>query len=138
MDIESLYPFVTEAIRRAEALEDLNDPGTPLAYLEVSNLEERIAEVLPASDPEGALARRGAVRAALAAKDLARARELAQRYLTESGADAELRSELLRLAEQAERPFTTRFPHAVAQFGVQEIRRLALAFKQQAAPFPIG
>ncbi len=83
MSIETLYPLVTEAIRRAEALEDLGDPQAPAAQLEVSLLEERIAETLPASDPEGALARRGAVRAALAAKDLNRARRLTARFLEE-------------------------------------------------------
>lgn len=138
MSAELFYPLVTEAIRRAETLEDLGAPGTPAAFLDVSLLEEKIAETLPASDPEGALARRGAVRAALAARDLGRARQLAERFLAEAGIDAESREELLRLSKQAERSSAARFPHAVARYGLSEIRRLAQAFARQEAPFPIG
>ncbi|MEA2600701.1 MAG: hypothetical protein QOF89_1693 [Acidobacteriota bacterium] len=102
MSVEFLYPLITEAIRRAEALEDLGAPDTQLAYREVSLLEERIAKFLPACDPEGALARRGAVRAALAAKDIARAQKLGERFLAEADCGAELRAELLELSEQAD------------------------------------
>jgi hypothetical protein len=138
MSIEFLYPLITEAIRRAEVLEDLRAPGARSAHLDVSLLEEKIAEILPASDPEGGLARRGAVRAALAAKETVRAQQLAERFLAEAGSDAELRPELLQLLEQAERSVANRFPHVVASFGMQEVRRLAQAFIQQGAPFPIG
>jgi len=103
MSLEFLYPLITEAIRRAESLEDLGAPGALAARLDVSRLEERIAEILPPSNPEGALARRGAVRAALAARQVARAQQLAERYLAEAGADANSRAEILRLVEQAER-----------------------------------
>ena len=97
MSVELLYPLLTEAVRRTETLEDLGAPGTRSAYLDVSLLEERVAEVLPASDPEGALARRGAVRAALAAREVARAQQLAERFIAEAECDAELRAELRRL-----------------------------------------
>lgn len=138
MSIEALYPLITEAIRRAETLEDLHAPGARSAYLDVSLLEERAAEVLPASDPEGALARRGAVRAALAAKELTRAQQLAERFLAETGTDADLRVALLQFVEQAERSIAARYPHVAARFGLAEIRRLARALIQQGAPFPIG
>jgi hypothetical protein len=101
MSAELFYPLVTEAIRRAETLEDLGAPGTSAAFLDVSLLEEKIAETLPASDPEGALARRGAVRAALSARDPGRARQLAERFLAEPDIDAEAREELLQLSKQA-------------------------------------
>jgi hypothetical protein len=84
MSIENLYPLVSEAIQRAETLEDLGAPGARSAHLDVSLLEEKIAELLPASDPEGALARRGAVRAAFAAGELTRARKLAEEFLAEA------------------------------------------------------
>jgi hypothetical protein len=139
MKIEELYPLVSEAIRRAETLEDLGAPGTCSAYQDVSLLEEKVAEILPASDPEGALARRGAVRAALAAKELARAQQLAERFLAEAGGDAaELRAELLRLSEQADRSAAARFPKVAARFGMSEVRRLARALIRQQAPFPIS
>jgi len=101
MTAEQLYPLVTEAIRRAETLDDLKAPGTSAAYLDVSLLEEKISESLPASDPEGAIARRGAVRAALSARDLGRAKQLAERFLAEDEVDAELREELLQLSREA-------------------------------------
>jgi hypothetical protein len=137
MDLEILYPLITEAIRRAETLEDLRAPGVHGAYLDVSLLEEKVAEVLPASDPEGALARRGAVRAALAARDITRARELTDRFLAEAGT-GELRDELLKLKEQAERAVAARYPRVAATIGILEVQRLARAFIQQGAPFPIG
>lgn len=138
MNTDELYPLVSEAIRRAETLDDLGAPGARSAYQDVSLLEEKVAEVLPASDPEGALARRGAVRAALAAKELARAQQLAERFLAETDDDAELRAELLRLSEQADRSAAARFPKVAARFGMPEVRRLARALIRQQAPFPIS
>ncbi len=73
MNLETLYPLVTEAIRRAEVLDELGAPGAQHAYLDVSLLEERIANLLPVSDAEGAIARRGAVSAAIAAHEFRRA-----------------------------------------------------------------
>jgi tetratricopeptide (TPR) repeat protein len=96
VSIEFLYPQVSEAIRRAEILEDRGDPGASSAYLEVSLIEERIAEALPASDPEGALARRGAVRAAAAAKDPVRTQQLVDRFFAEAEGNVELQAELLQ------------------------------------------
>jgi hypothetical protein len=138
MDLEILYPLLTEAIRRAETLDDLKAPGVLAAYLDVSLLEEKVAEILPASNPEGALARRGAVRAALSARAFTRAQQLSERFLAEVGNNADLRTELLQLSEQAERSMAKRYPHVVASVGMLEVRRLARAFIQQGAPFPIG
>jgi hypothetical protein len=137
MSIEILYPLITEAIQRAETLEDLHAPGTHSAYLDVSLLEERVTEILSSSDPEGALARRGAVRAALAAREFARARLLSKRFLAEAETAAELRDELQRLLEQADDALAARFPRVAARFGIQEVRRLAHALIEQGAPFPI-
>lgn len=138
MTREFLYPLVTEAIRRAEILEDLRAPGMYTAYSEVSLLEEKIAELLPASDPEGALARRGAVRAALAARERDRARQLAERFLAETDVDAGLQAGLRSLFEETEHSTALRFPRVVATVGMSEVRRLARALHEQGAPFPIG
>jgi hypothetical protein len=138
MSLEILYPLVSEAIRRAETLDDLRAPGALSAYLDVSLLEEKVAEILPVSDPEGALARRGAVRAALAARELPRAQQLAERFLAEAGTDSELRDDLLQLLEQIERAVAARYPHVAASIGIPEVRRLARALIDQGAPFPIG
>lgn len=138
MSIAFLYPLVTEAIRRAETLEDLRAPGVHAAYLDVSLLEEKVAEFLPASDPEGALARRGAVRAALAARELGRAQQLAERFLAEADADAELQAGLRSLFEETEHSTAVRFPRVAETVGMSEVRRLARARNEQGAPFPIG
>lgn len=137
MSVEDLYPLVTEAIRRAETLEDLGAPGTAAAYLDLSLLEERVAAVLPASDPEGAVARRGAVRAALAAREFGRTRQLVERFLAEPDGQT-LRSELLRFAQEADRSGAERFPRVAERYGLAAIRHLAQAFARQEAPFPIG
>lgn len=134
MSAEVLYPLVTEAIRRAETLEDLGAPGASSAFLDVSLLEEKITEALPASHPEGALARRGAVRAALSARDLGRARLLVERFLAEGDLDSELEDALQELATQAERSTAARFPRVAARYGLSEVRRLAQVFAQQGAP----
>jgi len=138
MSIELLYPLLTETIRRAETLEDLGAPGATGAFLDVSMLEEKVAELLPISDPEGALARRGAVRAALSGRDFGRARQLIDRFLSEAEITSELKEELLALSEQAERSTAARFPRVAARYGLAEIRRLGQAWVRQAAPFPIG
>lgn len=136
MNLDFLYPLVTEAIRRAEILEDLHSPNARAAYAEVSLLEAKIAELLPASHPEGALARRGAVRAALAARELARAQQLAERFLAE--ADAGLQLSIRSLFEERDRSTAVRFPRVAATVGMPEVRRLARELNEQGAPFPIG
>lgn len=101
MDIDTLYPQVTEAIRQAEALEDRDDPRARAAFREVSRLEEDIASVIPPSDYEGAIARRGAVRAAIKSHHSDRALQLVARYEVESGVDAQLAADLRSLRDQA-------------------------------------
>ena len=144
MDVESLYPLVTEAIRRAEVLADLNAPGVRSAHLDVSLLEERIAGFLPASDPEGAIARRGAVRAAIEAHEFQRARQLADQFTSQDGVSDALRATLHQLADEASKLalhgselIAMRYPRASARFGIDEIRRVAQQFSGQGAPFPI-
>jgi hypothetical protein len=108
MDIKTLYSLVTEAIRKAEAMEDLKAPGDRDAYLDVSLLEERIASLLPALGEEGAIARCGAVAAAIDAHDFARAAELAARYLAEDDTDISLKADLADLRRQVESAIDTR------------------------------
>jgi hypothetical protein len=97
MGVSALYRSVTEAVVRAERLADSHEPGAKDAYLELSLLEEKIAGHIDGSEPEGAVARRGAVRAAMSGGHRARARELAERFLLEDGADGALVADLLAL-----------------------------------------
>jgi hypothetical protein len=102
MNIDELYERVTEAILRAETLED-QGPSAEMraAYLTVSFIEEEITEFAPASGPDGAIARRGAVRAALKSGVPIRARDLAERYLAEPAPPA-LADELRRMQVDAD------------------------------------
>jgi cytoskeletal protein CcmA (bactofilin family) len=97
---DSLNTLVTGAIWRAEQLEEHQISSAPLAWAEVSALEEKLATILPVSVPEGRIARRGAVRAALKARDYIRADALAERYLAERGAPKTLRVALGELLKE--------------------------------------
>lgn len=118
-----LNTLVTSAIWRAEQLEDHGVGSVPLAWAEVSSLEEELAKALPASQPEGRIARRGAVRAALKAGDFTRAQALTERFLAEKDATRTLRAALRQLLEEDARTLADRFPHAAST--VAEVRGLA-------------
>lgn len=95
MALSDLYRAVTEAICRAEALEaGGHERDAAIAYQAVSYIEEEIAELLPASDPEGALARQGAVTAAMSAGAVTRAVALANKYRAECDLPNTFSSEL--------------------------------------------
>ena len=78
--LDMLNLLVTEAIFRAEGLARAGSADTASAYAEVSRYEDALAALHPADDVEGAVARAGAVTAALRAGQYDRARELAVRY----------------------------------------------------------
>jgi hypothetical protein len=138
VDRDSLYLLVTEAIERAENLEDLGAPGARGAHLDVSLIEERIAVLVPASEIEGAVARRGAVRHAVAAGAHARAKDLMARFVADEAAPAALQRELRELLAAADAATGERYPRAVARFGLAEIRRVAAEFYGQGMPFPVA
>jgi hypothetical protein len=97
-------PGCCAAILRAEKAEARHESVRAAeAYFEVSCLEEEIAEGLPAHDPEGAIARRGVVRAALSAQQYARALDLAERYLNDASAPEDMRATLSSLRDEARR-----------------------------------
>lgn len=123
MSTDLLNTLVTSAIWRAEQLEEQGIGSVPLAWAEVSSLEEELAKALPASQPEGRIARRGAVRAALKARDFARAQALAERYLAEKDATRTLRAALRELLAEDARTLADRFRHATK--AVEDVRSLA-------------
>jgi hypothetical protein len=100
MSIDELNRRVTNAIIRAERLpagsRDAQD-----AFREVSALEESIAELVPADDIEGEIARLGAVTAALSAGEPLRAVQLADRFLVEALAPA-VAAKLRQLVAEAD------------------------------------
>ncbi|HYX26304.1 MAG TPA: hypothetical protein VFC23_19275 [Thermoanaerobaculia bacterium] len=100
--VDSLNVRVTAAIRRAEQLDEHLANSALLAWAEVSLIEEELARALPVSQPEGRIARRGAVRAALKAQDHARAQALAQRYLADKDAPDSLRAAFREMLEDSD------------------------------------
>ncbi|MDB5213399.1 MAG: hypothetical protein JWO86_1326 [Myxococcaceae bacterium] len=102
--LDELYAQVTAAILRAESAEAAGEESRAAdAYFDVSCLEESIADVVAVGEPEGQIARRGVLRAALRARQYARAMELAERYLVEPNASAELMASLGDFRDEARR-----------------------------------
>jgi hypothetical protein len=101
MEIAELIERVTKAILHAESFV----PGSfeaQSAFRDVSTLEEDIAAATSSRDVEGALARVGAVSAAIKAGEYLRALQLGRRYVGELvGVKAQAR--LQQLLEEAER-----------------------------------
>jgi hypothetical protein len=128
---EILNTLVTGAIWRAEQLEEQGVPSAPLAWAEVSSLEEELAKALPASQPEGRIARRGAVRAALKARDFTRAQALTEAYLAEKDATRALRAALRQLLEEDARALAERFRNVAK--AVDDVRGLARWLQQGGA-----
>jgi hypothetical protein len=112
MDNDTLNTLVTDAVWRAQELDALGIQPTSMAWREVSALEEQLAKAFPASELEGQIARRGAVRAALKAGDSARAQLLFDSYLTDPAAPSFLKAELQEILEEADQAITNRFQHA--------------------------
>ncbi len=79
--LDELNMLVSEAIHAAE--NDMHEMSghQRAAYRRVSEIEAEIAELIPVDLLEGAVARMGAVRAAVNAGDMARASELVEKYV---------------------------------------------------------
>lgn len=82
MNLDDLNARVTEAILHAERLPMGSDQAQE-AFREVGRIEESIADLTPADDLEGEIARLGAVTAALSGSEPLRALLLVDRYLAE-------------------------------------------------------
>jgi hypothetical protein len=103
-EIDQLYSRVTAAILLAEKAETTGSKiQAATAYLEVSFLEEEIAKLLPATDPEGEIARRGVITAATSAGQFVRAVEMANTYASDPYAGVALKNQLAALRDYAER-----------------------------------
>lgn len=112
-ELDQLYGRVTSAILLAEKAEGRGSIGqAAAAYLEVSFFEEDIAKLLPASDPEGEIARRGAITAAMSAGQFVRAIELGKQYTLDSAVSAALKQQLDVLRSDAERE-ARKVPHGL-------------------------
>lgn len=133
MSTDSLYTLVTGAIWRAERLDEHKVSSAPLAWAEVSKLEEELSTALSPSQPEGRIARRGAVRAALKARDYGRAEDLTQRYLAEEEAPESMRAALREILEEDVQALAVRYRYAAKHNAIGEARDLARRLRQGGA-----
>lgn len=125
MSTDSLHSLVTAAIWRAEQLKEHGVSSAPLAWAEVSSLEEELAAILLNSQPEGRIARRGAVRAALKARDYARAEALVQRFVAEENTPKSLETAIRQILEEDARTLAKQFRYAARHHRVDDARDLA-------------
>lgn len=116
---------VTVAIDRAERL-PADSSEARAAYAEVSSIEEALAALHPAMSVEGAVARVGAITAALRASQWARAEALAQRYLSDAQLAAARRA-------QIEEAFRTMTPQPVADLTSLRRHRMSVRSRFQEA-----
>jgi hypothetical protein len=102
MDRNELNRQVTSAIFRAERL-PADSWEAQEAYRQVALLEELIAGQTSSTDIQGAIARQGAVTAAMRAGESLWAVSLATRYLEDDTLPPRVRAELAALRDEAER-----------------------------------
>lgn len=91
--LDMLYMLVTSTIYIAQH----GPKGTEKeqrAWRVTSKIEEEIAFIIPITDAEGRIARRGAVLAALASGNRERAQRLSKKYRNETTTDSRFRHEL--------------------------------------------
>lgn len=137
MNLDALLSLVSGAIWRAEQLEDLGLETAPAAWMEVSQFEAELAAITPAKDPEGRIARRGAVRAALKAGKYQRAHDLAQKYLAEAGAPRSLKTDFREIMEADSQTLAEQFPFAARHHKPGELRSLLALFLER-GPFHLA
>lgn len=133
VETDTLNSLVSGAIWRAEQLEARGIASASQAWAEVSSLEGELSKLLPASESEGRIARRGAVRAALKARDYARAYTLTEDYSSEECAPRSLKAELNRIVQEDARTLSRRFRYAAKHHSMGEARDLARRFRKAGA-----
>jgi hypothetical protein len=133
VNADTVNSLVSAAIWRAEQLDATSMTASAQAWAEVSVLEEELAKMIPASESEGRIARRGAVRAALKAGDYGRAEVMARTYVGDDTAPRALKTALRQLLEEDARALVANFPSAAKHYDLREIRRLAQRFREAGA-----
>lgn len=124
MQLDILRTLVTGSIWKAQELEAMGLPADS-AWLEVSRIEEKLAEALPLASAEGRVARRGALRSALKAGDAVRAAQLAQRLFEEARQDPAMTADLLEIQQKALTHLQERFPHAAQRTSIAAVQGFA-------------
>jgi len=132
VETDTLNTLVSGAIWRAEQLE-VRCICAVEAWAEVSSLEEELAKALPLTQSEGRIARRGAVRAALKARDYGRAYSLAESCFAEEAAPKSLKAALREILKEDSQSMATSFPYAAKHHSLSEARDLARRFREGGA-----
>lgn len=131
MTLDELNLLVSQAIRRAELLDELGAPTVKEAWAEVSLIEEQLALRQEASTAGGYYARRGAVNAAFKASNLDRAEMLMEYFDKEGPASVESLAQFRQELTRHLMLYATRFPFAARKYGVEEIRRIERLISQR-------
>lgn len=131
MTLDELNLLVSQAIRRAELLDELGAPTVKEAWAEVSLIEEQLALRQEASTAGGYYARRGAVNAAFKAGNLDRAEMLMEYFDKEGPASVESLAQFRQELTRHLMLYATRFPFAARKYGVEEIRRIERLISQR-------
>ena len=137
MNTDTLNALVSGAIWRAEQLDELMLETAYLAWLEVSKLEESLANTISVKDAEGRIARRGAVRAALKSKDTSRAHQLVELYTSEAGVPVSLRNELTKMIKADAEEMWKLFPFAAKHYRTSDVQRIVAQLTED-GPFGLG
>jgi hypothetical protein len=134
VEVDTLNTLVTDAIWRAEELESCGRSSAAVAWAEVSTIEEDLARAHSVSEVQGRIARRGAVTAALKARDYTRAYALVDGYLAEENAPESLKTELREILEENAQAMADRFQYASRHHSLREAQSLASRLRS-AGPF---
>ena len=137
METDTLNTLVSSAIWRAEQLEDRGIRSASQAWSEVSTLEGELAKAIPVSEPEGRIARRGSVRAALKAGDYDRAQALVDGYVAEEGTPESLSLVLREILKDDDNTMALSFQYAAKHHSIREARELARRFREK-GPFGLA
>jgi len=135
---EDLDVLVSIAIRRAELLEDARSPGAPEAWHEVMLYEERLAEITPAAEITGGIARVGAVRAALAAGQRSEAARLASLYMADASLPGERRESIKRALQEERERRSRRFPMLARTGRLDELDEWRTSVSGNHSVFPLA
>jgi hypothetical protein len=133
-----LDTLVSIAIRRAEVLSDQDSLAAIDAWREVALYERRLAQIAPAADIVGGVARVGAVSAALEAGDRAQAAELASQYLAEPSLPSERRQAIKKALDESKRVLAKRFPSLAKKGRLAELDDWKVCIRKSPRVFPLA
>jgi len=134
---DELDVLVSNAIRRAEILDELGSPAAQDAWHEVMVYEERLASILEPSALTGGIARVGSILAAFAAGKRDEAVRLASRFLAEPSLPHERRAAIDRILKEDQERLELRYPALATKVRLSELQQWRDEAAKQPRVFPL-